>query len=538
MSSRFSIAKRQPVMRPTAVQSWSAVLVAVAIACGVFAAAFWREMAGAVNVWLGSTAYNHCFLVLPLVAVLLWLRRSTIAALQPRPSLWALALIPPLSAVWLLAAATEILEAQQLAIVAMFEVLLLAVLGWRVWRALLGPLLFLFFLVPFGESLVPALQHFTTAFTVRGLQILGIPVFSDGFMIQIPEGSFEVAEACAGLRFLIASIVFGCFFSTVLYRSTLRRLIFIGLSIIVPIVANGLRALGLLLLAHLEGSASAVETDHILYGWLFFTLVTFILIGIGLSFADRSDAVPTKATALEPTSKFRIGTTMAAGLVLALAGPAYLIYVDQAEEGVGASAWMASPPDGWLREADGRTEWHPTIDGASSVSLQTYRLDTSAVTELVARYRLSYPGSRFTKMNSQSFSSDGWHVVKTGSVGRPSGNATIAVNTLVLRNQFHQRLVWWFYAVANEATGSTVKAKLLQARSMVLKPHRPGTIIAISTDADNLETASAALGRFLDAIPAWRDSTHGARVGALIPPLGMLGPPLLPMAADTAGFSS
>jgi exosortase A len=505
MSTPFPVAKAQPARRPAVVYSWTAVLVVVATACGIFAVAFWREMVGAVHVWIGSTAYNHCFLVLPLVAVLLWLRRSTIAALQPRPSLWALALIPPLSAVWLLAAATQILEAEQLAVVAMFEVLLLALLGWHVWRALLGPLLFIFFLVPFGESLVPALQYLTTTFTVQGLQILGIPVFADGFMIQIPEGSFEVAEACAGLRFLIASVVFGCFFSTVLYRSSIRRLIFIGLSIVVPIVANGFRALGLLLLAHLEGSASAVETDHVLYGWLFFTVVTFILIGIGLRFAEGSDAAPVKAKALaqEPGSKLSIGATMAAGLVLALAGPAYLIYLGQADEGVGASAWMASPLGGWLREADGRTEWHPTIDGASSLTLQTYRLDTSLVTVLVAQYRLSDRGSRFTKMNGQSFGSDGWHVVKSGSVRRRTGNATIALNTLVLRNQFHQRLVWWFYAVADDATGSTVTAKLLQARSMLLKPHRPGTIIAISADADDLETASAALGRFLGAVPAW-----------------------------------
>jgi len=88
-------------------------------------------------------------------------------------------------------------------------------------------------------------------------------------MIQIPEGYFEIAEACAGLRFLIASIVFGCFFATIAYRSWLRRAIFIGLSAALPIVANGFRALGLIVLGHLHGSASAVAADHVLYGWCF-----------------------------------------------------------------------------------------------------------------------------------------------------------------------------------------------------------------------------------------------------------------------------
>ena len=45
------------------------------------------------------------------------------------------------------------------------------------WQQL-APLLFLFLLVPFGAFLVPALQTFTTRFTVHGLQLLGIPVFA------------------------------------------------------------------------------------------------------------------------------------------------------------------------------------------------------------------------------------------------------------------------------------------------------------------------------------------------------------------------
>src|SRR5205807_1128751 len=286
MTVNASPSVSDPTAAVTPLRAWAPILASIAIACAVFGLAFQQEIVGAVRVWIGSTAYNHCFLVLPLVAVLLWSRRDIIASLRPQTAVWALALVPVLSAVWMAAALMDILEAEQLVVVALFEVLLVAVIGWRAFRALLAPLLFLFFLVPFGAFLVPALQRFTAAFAVNGLQLLGIPVFADGLIIQIPEGSFEVAEACAGLRFLIASIVFGCFFATIMYRSWLRRSAFIGLSILLPIVANGLRALGLILVAHVEGSATAMEADHILYGWIFFTLVTLLLIGIGMTFAE------------------------------------------------------------------------------------------------------------------------------------------------------------------------------------------------------------------------------------------------------------
>src|SRR5215467_9440355 len=161
---------------------------------------------------------------------------------------------------------------------AMFQVVLLVALGPRVFRCLLAPLLFLFFLVPSGAFLVPSLQTITTAIIVAGLQGLHIPVFADGYMIEIPEGTFEIAEVCAGLRFLIASSVFGCFFAVLMYRSLIRRVLFVTLSVAVPIFANGLRALGIVVLAHLEGSSAAVEADRIVYGWLFFSLVSVILI--------------------------------------------------------------------------------------------------------------------------------------------------------------------------------------------------------------------------------------------------------------------
>src|SRR4029077_622481 len=251
------------------------------------AVVFQHEITGAVQTWIDSTAYNHCFLILPLIAFLLWERRAVIASVSPRPVLWPLVLMPLLSAVWLVAAVLDIQEGRQLVMMTMFEVVVLIVLGLRLFWLLLAPLLFLFFLVPSGAFLVPSLQTITADIVVAGLHGLHIPVFSDGYMIEIPEGPFEIAEACAGLRFLIASSVFGCFFAVVMYRSFRKRVLFIIMSLAVPIVANGLRALGIIVLAHLEGSAAAVEADHVLYGWVFFTLVIMILIAIGMAFAEK-----------------------------------------------------------------------------------------------------------------------------------------------------------------------------------------------------------------------------------------------------------
>ena len=249
----------------------------------------------AVHTWNISTAYNHCFLVIPIALYLLWDRRFDLVGIAPRPMPAALLLGLPLALVWLVAERLGIMEGRQLVAMSFVELLLLAVLGKRLWWAMAGPLLYLYFLVPFGEFLTPRLQDITTWFVRHGLDMLGVPAYIDGYIIEIPQGTFLVAEACAGLRFLIASIAFGCLYALMMYRGPVRRGLFILVSIVVPIIANGFRALGIVYLGYLLNSAQAAAADHIIYGWIFFSFVILVLIALGLPF--RQDHISTRSAA-------------------------------------------------------------------------------------------------------------------------------------------------------------------------------------------------------------------------------------------------
>ena len=248
-----------------------------------------EEAVGAYRVWVSSATYNHCFLILPIVIFMIWRRRDLLASVVPRPDIRFVILIVPLLFVWEGAHRLGLLEGQQLVVMTIFQTILLATLGGSAYRKLLAPLLYLYFLVPTAEFLVPALQDFTARFAVLGLQLFGVPVFSDGIIIEVPAGDFIVAEACAGLRFLIAAVAFGVFYAVEMYESRYRRAAFIALSIVVPIVANGLRAFGLIMAAEAFGTAAAIEADHVTYGWFFFSVVLMILILIGRLFSDRND---------------------------------------------------------------------------------------------------------------------------------------------------------------------------------------------------------------------------------------------------------
>jgi exosortase A len=292
-------------------------LPAMAVGLLVLVALFHTEIEAAIGVWYSSTAYSHCFFVLPIVAWLAWDRRDRVFPLRARPAPRAalLGLFPVVA--WLLAERLGIMEGRQLAVIGFVWVLFLATLGWTLFRALLGPLLYLVFLVPFGGFVTGPLQNFTTSFTGVGLDILGIPNDIDAYLIRIPEGAFYVAQACAGLRFLIASLAFGALYGLLMYRSNVKRGLFLLMSLVVPVVANGFRALGIVALGHYVGSAEAVATDHVLYGWVFFSIVIVIEILVGLPFRDDLEPRPRTMPPPAPDDAGKRPALVACGAALA-----------------------------------------------------------------------------------------------------------------------------------------------------------------------------------------------------------------------------
>jgi len=326
-------------------RAWLTLAIPLALGLFAYGLIFWVEISAAISVWLNSDAYNHCFLVLPVAGYLAWERRSAAAATTPRPSLPLALLAVPVAAAWFAAERLGIMEGRQLMAMTLVEVMFLALLGWEAWKALAVPLLYLFFLVPFGDFFVPALQDVVVWFTTVGIDFLSIPNVSDGVIIQIPEGTFIVHQACSGLRFLIASLAFGVLYACVIYTSPIRRMLFIAVSLAVAIVGNCLRVLGTIVIAHFIGNAEAVETNHVLWGWLFYVIIGAVLVLIGLIF--RQQEVPRAEVDLFPSDQ-RTGNLKIAFIAVILVSVATLpragaAYLNALGEDSGPAARISLP---------------------------------------------------------------------------------------------------------------------------------------------------------------------------------------------------
>jgi exosortase A len=467
--------------------AWIVAGASLAVVAVALVGLFRSESEGAFRVWLGSTAYNHCFLVLPVAAYLAWTRREALRASAPQPDLRALFLLVPLGLLWMVAALMSVLELRQFVLMAMFQAIALAILGWRAYRAMLVPFLYLFFLVPTGYFLVPWLQQWTAAFAVSCLRLIGIPVYSDGVFIEVPSGNFVVAEACAGLRFLVASVAFGVFFAALVYRSRVRWFVFIVMSIVVPIIANGIRAFGIIALSELTGSAAAVEADHIIYGWGFFTAVTLLLIVIGLRFADdHSPGPPRRPRPAPPAGAPRSWSAVFAGilgLMIAAAGPAYAQFRDWRAGNGPLVGVMGEPSAGpWRIASNIPFDWKPVIHDADRDYVQVYSNGRADVLLYVALYKDAGLHNNLVRGTNDIADGKRWTLGASGALTASIGGIESPVATSTIMGRGGRLLVWHFYVVQGRIAASPLRAKLLQLRQLFLPRTGVDAFVAVAAD--------------------------------------------------------
>lgn len=487
--------------------AWLGILLLVLLA------SFWPTLESIVAIWSRSETFAHGFLVLPVAAFLIWRQRAVLSCSTFRTDLSAFLLLVLTGFAWLAARVTDVLVVEQFAAVAIVIWLVWLVLGWGTVRLLAFPLGFLFFAVPIGEGLIEPLMGFTAVFTVGMLRLTGIPVFSDGTFFSIPSGDWSVVEACSGLRYLIASVFLGVLYAYLSYRSLWRRVAFISLSVVVPILANGMRAYLIVMIGHLSGMKLAVGIDHLIYGWVFFGLVMFVLFAIGNLWAERkttADSVMPVETH-SPASLIESRATTYRGLLLGLAfliaWPALAGYVDSGRGSRDLDLSNFELPQAsasWQREEASLTGWVPRYLGYTMDTRQDYRQSS----DKVGLYLTFYGGGEGELVNSQNVmvpqKDDVWRMPRQEPVRVPLGDKVLSVIEAKLQSEEQSLLTWHWYWIDGHHTSNEYLAKIYEAKALLLgRGNRQAGIVLYTPMSLKTEPARARLRRFAaDMIPA------------------------------------
>ncbi len=258
--------------------SWRKPLAALALGLVALALVTLREWGEMLHQWWNIDTYNHILLVPPIIAWLVWLKAEELARMTPRPFAPGLALVAAGLGLWLAGRISDINLIAHAGAVGAVQGAVVAVLGLRVSAFLALPIALGVFLVPFGDEIIPLLQTITAEIAIALTIWSGIPAQIDGIFIDTPVGLFIVAEACSGVKFLIAMVTLAALVCFTRFRSWKRRAVFMAASIIIPILANGVRAWGTIYIAQFAGVEFAAGFDHIFYGWIFFAIVVIVIL--------------------------------------------------------------------------------------------------------------------------------------------------------------------------------------------------------------------------------------------------------------------
>lgn len=353
---------------------WQRPLALLAGAWAMILAALWRDVADLIDLWWNSSTFSHCLLLIPVIGWLVWLRRAELAKLSPRGWWPGLIWIAGAASIWAVGDAASVNLFRQVALIMMLQGTVAAILGPQVTRGLLFPLFYAFFLVPFGEELVPPMQLVTADMAMILLKLFGIPAHIEGIFITTPGGYFAVAEACSGVKFLVAMAALSVLAAHVCFESWKRRLIFLAFAMIVPVLANGVRAFSTILIAEYYGTEFAAGADHIIYGWVFFGLVILLVGLVARPWFDRAaDDVPIDGDALAvwwPGRGAPVVAAAAAAIALALL-PLGWSSISAARSDTlppiavpAVPGWLAQPPPPiLLPEGVSLYDWTPRFDG-------------------------------------------------------------------------------------------------------------------------------------------------------------------------------
>jgi exosortase A len=503
--------------------AWHRPLVVLALLLVALFLLYRDTWAGMVGIWMRSDTFAHAFLVPPIALWLAWRRRAHLAGLVPRAQpLWLLPLAAA-GAFWLPGEMAGVNALTQLMVTAMLVCAVVAVLGTRVARELTFPLGFLFFMVPIGEFLLPTFMNWTADFTIGALRLSGVPVYREGLNFVIPSGSWSVVEACSGIRYLIASFMVGTLFAYLNFSSQRRRLLFCVVAIVVPVVANWLRAYMIVMLGHLSGNKLAVGVDHLIYGWIFFGLIIVAMFMIGARWSQPPVALPAHAPQPAPSAQ-RMGLVGLSALAV-LALPSALHGAQEQQDRAASNALVLQLPELPGSGTAAAPGLDPVFVNPSATARRSYALPGGSVHVHVAYYRQQAFGRKLVNSENVLVTSNNRQWLRTAgsealdAEGREWRSTELRNGGAAgspTRARLDVRQVYW---VGGRLTTSDAEAAALGLWHRLLGSGDDAAMITLYTEGDSPRDTAARLDRFTSQhLAAIQASLAAAQAAGRAPP--------------------
>jgi len=268
--------------------------IAFALAAGTAVLLSWHNILKLVDDWETIPAYSHGVLI-PFVALLLvYMNRESISRIPDRPSTWGLGLIGAGVLLLMLGTWSGLDFIRQISILFLVAGIVAAYWGFATLRAVRFPVLYLLFMIPVPYIVFNAVALPLKMLAARGaaslLTLIGIPVFREGNIINLPHISLGVVTACSGIQSIVSLLAISVLLK---HMGQLRRVtgfLFAMSAIPIAVLANMVRIAGAGILGSLNPDL-AEGFFHLFSGWVVFLAALLILV-IEIRILRRFGRVP------------------------------------------------------------------------------------------------------------------------------------------------------------------------------------------------------------------------------------------------------
>lgn len=418
----------------------------------------------ALNWWHNDTL-NPGLLIIPTCVWLFFTNRQPLRRVSP----WWPGLL------LFLAAGVLILLGQQTHTQAVAEIGLLASLllipitlyGWQFLRSYWFVFAFALFAFPVWSVITPYAQLLTTHATVTLLSLTSLPIYAEGFSIQIPAGTFLVEEGCSGMRYLISALAIG---SLYVHLSAGRWPVKLGMFLLLAALAvfgNWIRILIVIAIANYWGITHPMVDDHATIGWIIFAvllLAWFVLGSRVLPTIAASAARRVKLTSLVNGHKHSIATLLLLVVTVALPAASNKLLAEPQFHPVLIDDLL---PPTWERVTNG-SQLEPHFPGAIQA---LYSSSDSTTLIYLIFYQQQTDGAELINETNSNFNPDRWELLERSQATHALAGAnqstaastteTLTVNEQVIKNRADQRyLVWSWYEFGTRRTPAPMMGKI------------------------------------------------------------------------------
>lgn len=503
----------------TTLQLWRSIVPVLATSLVILLGIYWQTLSSMISTWWNIGTYTHGFVIFPISIWIIWTLKDSMTSVTPKSEPKAIIALLAVTCFWLIAHMGGLIGLQQFVLITLIQILVWTLLGKQVYKQLIFPLLFLYLAVPFGDFLIRPMMELTADITVILLRLTGIPVYRNGLFFMLPTGHWSVVEACSGVRYLIASFTVGVLFAYFCYSSFYKRLIFTAASIIIPVIANSLRAYLIVLIGHFSNMKLATGVDHFIYGWLFFGIIIAIMMWVGSIYQDppitsnsnENSTLPSFADSSENNrqDQTQYGTVQVVmlsclALLASATGPVTAYVLDrQSHQQINLQTIQLPKSRSSWKRVDDIVNWSPGYTGYALQLSSIYQSELGRVQLTMIFYPKESQGHELVNGQNSLFPDNGanWHLISE-SLQNFTLPPTIKLRESLIASRKY-RLIWQFNWINGQFLTDNTTLKMIAVKNRLLGNNNHSIAVIISTPTtEDIVNARQRLSNFLQVMSA------------------------------------